>query len=178
MSLRKKPTLSNELVRRPKAALDPVKRPERLVGLGFRCWIAGFETQDINCWETGWNTFATELGPGHAKAAITELSCWVRMVHTKTCRRISYYPFGCKGFCRDECMAISMIAAGQHAACPAMRACAFALLNTNDIDGVVDTATNFAEVLKDAGHILSGHSICEAGILTDSGAEHAGYSKH
>lgn len=178
MTLRKRGPSPTRLVHRPETEFDPMKSPERLVGLGFRCWIAGYETQDINCWETGWNTFANELGPAHAKAAITELSCWVRMVHVKACRRISYFPFGCKGFCRDECMAISMIAAGQHSACPAMRACAFALLNSSDIDGVVDSATNFAEVLKDAGHILSGHSICDTAALTDGGVAHTAHMKH
>lgn len=178
MSLRKRIPSSTQMISRPDPTVGAINRPERLVGLGFRCWIAGYETQDINCWETGWNTFATELGPTHAKAAITELSCWVRMVHIKASRPINTYPFGCKGFCRDECMAISMIAAGQHSACPAMRACAFALLNTSDIDGVVDAATNFAETLKEAGHILSGQSICDAGVLTVGGTEHAGYSKH
>jgi hypothetical protein len=26
--------------------------PEQLVGLGFRGWLAGYEYQDVSCWET------------------------------------------------------------------------------------------------------------------------------
>ena len=26
---------------------------EWLVGVGFRCWLAGYDTGDIACWETG-----------------------------------------------------------------------------------------------------------------------------
>lgn len=134
----------------------------RLVGLGFRCWLAGYESYDINCWETGWNVFATELGPERAKTVVGELSCWVREIHKSTSRQIETYPFGCKGFCRDECMAISIVAAGQHSVCPAMRACAFALIGSNAIDDVVETATSFGNTLREAGHVLSQHAICDA----------------
>lgn len=140
----------------------------RLVGLGFRCWLAGYETNDIDCWETGWNVFAMELGPTRAKTAVGELSCWVREVHKTACRRIETYPFGCKGFCRDECMAISMIAASQHAVCPAMRACAFALIGTSAIDDVVETATSFGNTLRDAGHMLSHNVICDATMASST----------
>ena len=58
-----------------------------------------------------------------------------------------------------------MVAASQHSACPAMRACAFALLGCSDVDVVVDTAASFAAVLEDAGHRLSNQSICDATLL-------------
>lgn len=144
---------------------DPARAPERLVGVGFRCWLAGYDNCDIDCWETGWNYYARELGVARAKTAVTELSCWVRAVRETACRKIAYYPYGCTGFCRDECVAISLVAASQHSACPAMRACAFALLGSSDIDGVVDSAENFASVLSDAGHVLSDRSICDATLL-------------
>lgn len=150
----------------------------RLVGLGFRCWLAGYETHDVDCWETGWNVYARELGPTHAKAAIGELSCWVRTIHCTTCRRIETYPFGCAGFCQDECMAISMIAASQHSACPAMRACAFALLGTSEIDGVVDTATSFGNLLRDSGHLLSDSAICDATAVASSCTNDANRIEH
>lgn len=152
------------------AALDPSKRAERLVGIGFRCWLAGYETQDINCWETGWNLFARELGACHAKAAVTELTCWVRAVHIKTCRRISTYPFGCSRFCHD--------AASQHSACPAMRACAFALLGTSDINSVVETAASFGDALCDTGYVLSDRAICDASMLSAIETPHGMHEKH
>ena len=77
MTLRKRGNVPSGTERRRSMNFDPVKRPERLVGVGFRCWLAGYQTDDINCWETGWNLFASELGPASAKTAVTELSCWV-----------------------------------------------------------------------------------------------------
>ena len=165
MTLRKNNAAAAITERRQAMRFNPAKGPERLVGIGFRCWLAGYRTDDINCWETGWNMYARELGPACAKAAITELSCWVRAVHQQSCRLINYYPFECSGFCADECVAISMVAACQHSKCPAMRSCAFALLGSSEIDGVVESATDFANVLSGFGHILSDTSICHSSVL-------------
>ena len=58
------------------------------------------------------------------------------------------------GFCRDECIAIAMIAACQHNACPAMRACAFSLLGCSMIDEVVQGAESFAATMRGADQVL------------------------
>jgi hypothetical protein len=128
---------------------------EWLVGVGFRCWLAGYDTGDIACWETGWNEYARALGPSPAKRAVTELACWVRAIRASAARKIEYYPFGCAGFCPDECMAISLIAASQHHRCPAMRACAAALTGSALVDPVIDAANAFADVLQEADQLLS-----------------------
>jgi hypothetical protein len=123
---------------------------ERLVGVGFRCWLAGYETGDIACWETGWNEYARALGPECAKRAVTELACWVRTLRSCAARKLEYFPYGYAGFCADECMAVSLIAASQHQRCPAMRACALALTGSDKIDPVIDAANAFADVLQEA----------------------------
>lgn len=143
-------------------AFEILKGPEALVGVGFRCWMSGYQTSDINCWETGWNHFAKSLGVGSAKRAITELATWVRAVNQSAARDIAVYPNGSAGFCADECMAISMIAAAQHSVCPAMRACAYALIGSNLVDNVVESAENFAHVLGDVGVQLAPGSIAYA----------------
>lgn len=178
MTLRKRGSAPAAPERRQHMRFDPAKRPERLVGIGFRCWFAGYQTGDISCWETGWNLFATEFGPACAKAAVTELSCWVRAIHRHARRTIICYPFGCSGFCQDECIAISMVAACQHSACPAMRSCAFALLGSSDIDGVVESTTDFANVLRELGHVLSDQSICDASLLSRLDMPHPNLAKH
>ena len=151
-------------------SLSPVT-PERLVGIGFRGWVAGYDYQDISCWEQVWNAYAATLGPGPAKAVITDLASWVRAVRHTTCRRIETYPLGCAGFCRDECIAISVIAASQHNHCPALRACAFALVGTSDIDAMLGEAADFAGKLHAAGQCLSQSMICN---VADIAADQAG----
>lgn len=140
--------------------------PEQLVGFGFRGWLAGYDYQDISCWEQVWNTYAATLGPRTAKAVVTDLGSWVRAVRQTTCRRIETYPTGCAGFCRDECIAISVIAASQHDHCPALRACAFALVGTSDVDGMLGEAADFARQLRSAELHLSSSVICNVADVT------------
>jgi hypothetical protein len=75
-------------------------------------------------------------------------------------------------------MAISMVAASQHSECPAMRSCAFALLGSSDIDGVVESATEFGNVLRDFGHVLSDQSICDSTLLGGLNTLHPNHAKH
>ncbi len=140
-------------------SIAPRSGAEWLVGVGFRCWLAGYDTGDIACWENGWNAYAQALGTERAKRAVTELACWVRAVRATASRKIEYCPVGCPGFCADECMAISLIAASQHHRCPAMRACALALTGSDLVDPVLHTANAFADVLQEADQRLSPEAV-------------------
>ena len=131
-----------------------VAAAERLVGLGFRYWLTGFRTGDISCWEKAWRAYSNTLGAAAAKGAVTDLSCWVRAINRHARRDLETSAVDCKRFCRDECIAIEMISACQHAACPAMRACAFALLGCSLIDEVVHGAENFAATMRGADQVL------------------------
>ncbi len=143
----------------PSVYAPPRSGAEWLVGVGFRCWLAGYDTGDIACWENGWNEYRRLLGTERAKRAVTELACWVRAVRVSASRKIEYYPFGCPGFCADECMAISLIAASQHHRCPAMRACALALTGSDLVEPVIDAANAFADVLQEADQRLSQEAV-------------------
>lgn len=131
--------------------LDPA---ERLVGLGFRLWMNGFRTGDIGCWERAWKAYSSSLGPACAKGAVTDLACWVKAISRHARRDLETRSIDCETFCRDECVAIAMIAACQHEACPAMRACAFSLLGCSMIDEVVRGAETFAATMRGADQVL------------------------
>ena len=139
----------------------PAESPEYLVGFGFRCWLTGYETGDLGHWELAWRRFSTVLGAGNAKPALAGLSHWVRSVRVSAQRPIAVGPATAAGFCRDECMAISLIAACQSGACPAARACAFALLGTSFVDTTMDTAGSFAMTMTACGQRLSAGSVCQ-----------------
>jgi hypothetical protein len=132
---------------------------EWLVGVGFRCWLAGYDTGDIACWENGWNEYNRILGPARAKRAVTELACWVRAVRSSASRKIEYYPFGSSGYSPDECMAISLIAASQNHRCPAMQACALALTGSDLVEPVIDATNAFADALQEADQCLSQEAV-------------------
>lgn len=139
--------------------------PERLVGLGFRYWLNGYRSGDISSWEKAWCTYSSVMGATAAKRAVGELSCWVRAIQSHTHRSLETSAIDCDQFCRDECVAISMIAACQHHACPAMRACAFALLGCSLIDEVVNVAESFAETMRGADQVLSANHARELPLL-------------
>lgn len=140
----------------------PGSTPERLVGLGFRCWLTGFETGDIASWEEAWNAYQDTLGIDAAKTTVLSLSQYVRAVMASTHRTIETYPAASRGFCRDECLVISMIAACQHNARKEMCTCAAALIGSNDIGDAVSTAQDFAGALRSVGQMLNASSICSA----------------
>jgi hypothetical protein len=136
------------------AQIAAVSDAERLVGLGFRYWLTGFRTGDLSCWERAWSAYASTIGPEGAKSAVTDLSCWVRAISRHARRDLETAAVDCDRFCRDECVAIAMIAACQHNACPAMRACAFSLLGCAMIDEVVQGAETFAATMRGAEQVL------------------------
>ena len=140
----------------------PARAPERLVGVGFRCWLAGLSTGDIRCWEEAWNTFSGTLGPDNAKSLLIDLSKFVRAVKASANRDIEILPPGCRGFCRDECLAISIIAASQHGAHPALAASAEALIGCEEIGDAINGAQTLAGSLSRAKQMLSPESICPA----------------
>ena len=140
----------------------PARAPERLVGVGFRCWLAGLSTGDIECWEEAWNTFSGMLGPERAKTLLIDLSKFVRAVKANAQRDIEVSPSGCRSFCRDECLAISIIAACQHDERKALTSSAAALIGSEDIGDTLNGAQALAIALKQANQLLGEESICPA----------------
>jgi hypothetical protein len=137
-------------------------RPERLVGFGFRRALKAIETGDQMPWEFAWQEFANATDPDRATQLVARLSVWARAVRRCSGRRIETLPSSCPGFCRDECLAISMIAASQHQVCPALRACAFALMGASEISPALEASDAFGAALTRSGQILSPLSVCNA----------------
>jgi hypothetical protein len=148
------------------AATASFPEPERLVGVGFRLWLNGFRTGDISSWEEAWCAYASTIGAAAAKAAVGELSSWVRAINCWAQRPLETAPNASRSFWHDERVAIAMIAACQHHACPAMRACAFALLGCSMIDEVVQGAESFARTLHRSRQVLLPASADAASLLT------------
>lgn len=140
------------------------RTPERLVGLGFRHWMAGFQTGDVAHWEHAWALYSDALGPDSARLAVSELASWVKAVSACARRDITVAPCSVRGFCRDECLAVSMIAACQYDTCPAQRACTLALIDSRLVGEVTHHAESFGTVLRCLDQMLSPQSIGLADI--------------
>jgi hypothetical protein len=133
------------------AAPATLQKSETLVGLGFRCWLNGYQSGNIQSWESCWVHYCRELGSRRAREAMTDLSSWVHSVRSHALRDIELLPSGAPSFCRDERLAITLVAASQHHGCPALRACAVALLGSEKVEPVLRTAQHFAITLETAG---------------------------
>lgn len=144
---------------------DPVAD---ILGFGFRGWLTGLRDCDISAWQAVWSRYAGVMGTVQARAALTELECWTRCVHRSSCRRIELECLTCPNLSRDERLAVSVVAAAQHGTCPAMRACAFSLMETSDIDPMIERAVRVADVLIATDHVLAPWTVANA---FEAGAE-------
>lgn len=140
---RRSPTVANGV---------QLAKPEQIVALGFRYWVLGRRVGCIEPWQDAWGLYTRSFGLCGARRAVGALSTWVDTVCRSTVRGIDVAPAACPSFCRDECLAVAMIAACQNDRCPAMRACAFALVESSMIDRVVDDAQSFASTLIELEH--------------------------
>ncbi|TCT12064.1 hypothetical protein EDC22_103379 [Tepidamorphus gemmatus] len=134
---------------RTRISLD--RKPERLVILGMRGWIAGYETGDISCWEAVWNDHAREVGPLAAKRIVSELSGWVRIMRSEGCRGVACYPRPCRFMCRDECLALRMIASCQNGLRAVAEESGRQLVEIDRVDEFLAAADAYAAELSGAG---------------------------
>lgn len=128
---------------------------ERLIGFGFRCWLSGYRESGADAWQVCWHGFCQELGCAGARRAVTDLSAWVNCIRHKSLRRIELLPNHCPSFSRDECLAVTMVAASEHRHCPALQICAQLLLGAADVAPVMEQAHRFRLTLESCGVDLS-----------------------
>lgn len=127
---------------------------ERLVGLGFRGWTTGIQTGDLDVLGDVWSLYSEVLPLRRAEAAVGCLAAWVKAVCASASQGVTVAPQGSFGYCRDECLAISMIAASQHNTCPAMRACAFALIEAAALEEVLHHTETFAVTMRSLDQVV------------------------
>ncbi len=139
----------------PASLLD--RKPERLVVTGLRCCMAGYAYGDVDCWETAWQAYCGELGTADARRLMGELQFWVRTLRSESARTIDLFPHGCGNVCRDECMALSLIAALQDHDEPTAYLAALHLagaIGEEQRRAVVGSGRSYAETLAAAGQKL------------------------
>ena len=137
---------------------DALMFPEQLIVSGYRCWMTGYTTGDIACWEVAWNVYAHSLGPEQARPAVTALATWVRTLRRRTARPLDRLPFGCSRLCPDEVTGLRLVAACQRRSGRLARAAAFELTaqqSSSLIDEVVTAAGGFADALLHCGQEIA-----------------------
>jgi hypothetical protein len=127
------------------------RAPERLVLQGYRQWMGGYDTACVACWERASDLYIDELGARAAGPVVMALGQWVRMLRRQARRQLSALPGSCHRLCRDECLAMAMIAASQNGD-EGCRDLACAELAEDGPDARLSSATRlFAEALDESG---------------------------
>jgi len=126
-----------------------------MVGMGFRCWVRGTQTHDTRFFDVCSRQYIQHFGLKDGIVLTTKLGHWVDTLDKFKSRPLSIHKHQALGFSFDEVIAISMIAACQHAECPALQACLYALTQASDLERPQQAAQDFADGLVDAGQILS-----------------------
>ena len=130
--------------------------PEHLVGLGFRC--------AMTCLRPGKNLVAPQacallkaaIEAHHLPANLnTRFTAWALAVDATAERPIELSALEHPSFSPDEALAIALVAACQHAHCPALTACASALLGTCDLGRALAATQILAHTLSAANAVLN-----------------------
>lgn len=130
------------------------RAPEKLVLEGYRHWLAGYDTGSVTPWERAHTLYAGLLGDADGRRALGELSHFVRTLRRCAACPLISFPFGAHHVCRDECLALGLVAGLQHhdevAAATCLDAMTCGLLRQE----AKEAAGCFAETLSALHHYL------------------------
>ena len=68
---------------------------ESLFMLAYRCWHAGFDYGDVECWQYAWTALSNALGTREARPLLGATEDFVRTLRAVSRRRIDYFPPPC-----------------------------------------------------------------------------------
>jgi hypothetical protein len=130
------------------------RAPERLVVEGLRRWMMGGEAGSIANWSRAAEFFVDELGAVDGRRLFLAFVRWLDTLDAFMDRPAMTSPIECPRLCRDECMALAMIAAAQYADCDGVMTASSRLVSPEGLAPAVEASSCFAAALAGAGHHL------------------------
>ena len=145
------------------AAVGRLGGPEPMgfIGRGFRNWVQGIEAKDNQHFDRCLQLFVDGFGIKSGIVLSTQLGYWVDALDHCKARPFDIYEPDAAGFSHDEVMAISLVAASQHADCPALKACLYAITQSSDTHYAQQATQVFADGLIDAGLVIRPEAIMQ-----------------
>ncbi len=146
------------------------------VGTQFRLWLTGFRDGDVSLWERAFAASAGMFGVAAARDICRDVSHWVRILldHSKRDLEVLQPDNPCFG--RDECVAMALVAAHQHQACPALQVCALTLLACENRSDIGRSSLAVADRLTRVNHVLSRSALDH--LVRYAGEPRAGITPH
>ncbi len=130
------------------------RAPERLVIEGYRRWMGGYDSGQVECWEQAWDLYTQELGSASAGPVLLAMAGWVRCLRRSTSRTMGFFPYNSCHLCKDECLVIAMVSASQHHDRHMAERIAATLTENNNSAECCATCDHFAEMLDHSGNRL------------------------
>jgi len=118
--------------------------------VAFRCWLAGYETGDVACWELAWQGVSQTVQLADAKRIVAELAQFTRVFRKTLACRFVYLPHCCARVTVDERLAVQLIACAQLGELTRAVELARKLSANDDHIDLVDAACDLGAVLKQA----------------------------
>jgi hypothetical protein len=130
------------------------RQPELLVLEGYRHWLSGYVSGLIQPWECARKQYAELIGGNQARIALSSLAHWVRVLGL--CREdgLTHFPNGCFHLCRDECLALALVASAQCGDEDTSLFAARAISSGDKSVLVLDATREYAAALVEAGQRL------------------------
>ena len=129
-------------------------RPEYLVVNGLRLWAHGCMAEDRGAWKEAARLYATHLSQPFASLAVAQLAAWVRSIRDWRPMELEIFAPRCRHVCRDECLALGMVAAWQHGDGLALSLTAAHLGGPAGQLEVAEAAQGLAVLLNASGFVL------------------------
>jgi hypothetical protein len=123
--------------------------------MSFRHWLTGFRTGELAHWERAFSLAEKTLGLTAARDVCCDFSQWVRLLSEHARRDLHVLEPTSRCFCRDECIAMALVAAHQNQACPALQICAITLLGCQPRDDLTIRTGALADKLAAANQRVS-----------------------
>jgi hypothetical protein len=127
---------------------------ERLLFTEYRCWMAGYSTRDISCWEIAWNALAAAIGVEAARPLYGEFHCFVRTLLQTAARDIGWRPTACRCLCRDEAQVLALVQASQQQNMKDEMMLASDLLGHGNCAALIGASRSLAQALTGQGLLL------------------------
>jgi len=128
---------------------------ENLLFTVFRCWMAGYATGDITCWDIAWEALAREMPTENAKPLYGEFHHFVRSLRENAENGIVWRPAACRALCRDECLVLAMVDAAQRDDRVQLLTAASHLLRGDTLGPALTATIELAKALGRVGLFIS-----------------------
>lgn len=121
----------------------------------FRCWMAGYATSDVACWDIAWEALRQEMPAENAKPLFGEFQHFVRALRETGGSEMGWRPAACRGLCHDECLLLTMIDAAQRDDRTRLAAVAARLLKADDLEPAIAATISLAKAFARLGLFIT-----------------------